>query len=42
MVEFSVEERAVACIQAVAAGDAMGKMTEVFWPEEISSTYGGQ
>jgi len=27
MVEF-LEERAVACIQAVAVGDAMGKMTE--------------
>ncbi len=40
MVEF-LEERAVACIQAVAAGDAMGKMTEGYWPEEVLSNYGG-
>jgi len=42
MVKFSLEQRAVACIQAVAVGDAMGKMTEGFWPGEILSTYGGQ
>ncbi len=41
MVEPSSENRAVACIQGVAVGDAMGKMTEGFWPEDIVSTYGG-
>jgi len=40
MVKFSLKDRAVACVQAVAVGDAMGKMTEGFWPEEILSTYG--
>ena len=34
------QKRAVACIQAVAVGDAMGKMTEGYWPEEILSNYG--
>jgi len=42
VVDFSVEQRAVACFQAVSVGDAMGKMTEGFWPEEILFTYGGQ
>jgi len=42
MVKFTVEERATACIQAVAVGDAMGKMTEGFWSEEVSSVYGSQ
>ncbi len=40
MSEFTQEERAIACIQGVAVGDAMGKMTEGFWPEEVLSTYG--
>lgn len=34
-------ERAVACIRGVAVGDAMGKMTEGYWPEEVLSAYGG-
>jgi ADP-ribosylglycohydrolase len=42
MVKFSLKDRVTACVQAVAVGDAMGKMTEGFWPEEILSTYGGQ
>ena len=37
-----IEKRAVACIQAVAVGDAMGKMTEGYWPEEILQNYGEQ
>ena len=41
MVEFSLDERAVACFKAVAVGDAMGKMTEGYWPEEVLSNYGG-
>ena len=36
-----MEDRAVACIQAIAVGDAMGKMTEGYWPEEFISNYGG-
>jgi len=40
MVEFLVEERAVVCIQAVAVGDAMGKMTEGYMPEEVLTHYG--
>jgi ADP-ribosylglycohydrolase len=39
---YLIEERAVACIQAVAVGDAMGKMTEGYWPEEILQNYGEQ
>ena len=42
MVNFGIEERVVACIQTVAVGDAMGKMTEGFWPVEIPSAYDGQ
>jgi ADP-ribosylglycohydrolase len=41
MGEYSMEERAVSCLQAVAVGDAMGKMTEAYWPDEVLSTYGG-
>jgi len=37
-----IEKRAVACIQAVAVGDAMGKMTEGYRPEEILQNYGEQ
>ncbi len=40
MIKFSLEERIIACIEAVAVGDAMGKMTEGYWPEEILSNYG--
>ena len=35
-----IEQRAVACFQAVAVGDAMGKMTEGYWPEEVVENYG--
>jgi ADP-ribosylglycohydrolase len=35
-----IQKTAVACIQAVAVGDAMGKMTEGYWPEEVLSNYG--
>jgi len=41
LAESSVKRRAVACLQAVAVGDAMGKMTEGYWPEEVLSSYGG-
>jgi ADP-ribosylglycohydrolase len=41
MVESSIERRAIACIQAVAVGDAMGKMTEGYSPDEVLSNYGG-
>ena len=41
IINFSLEERVVACIQAVAVGDAMGKMTEGYFPEEISRIYRG-
>jgi len=37
---FLIEDRAVACIRAVAVGDAMGKMTEGYWPEEVLANYG--
>jgi len=40
MNNFSLEERVVACIKAVAVGDAIGKMTEGYWPEEVLSNYG--
>jgi len=40
--DFSKERRAVSCIEAVAVGDAMGKITEGYSPEEIISTYGGR
>ena len=39
--KFSVEQRAVGCLQGVAVGDAMGKIAEGYWPEEIVKTYGG-
>lgn len=39
---FSIEERAVACLQAVAVGDAMGHMTELYEPDEILRVYGGR
>lgn len=35
-----IEKRAIACIQAVAVGDAMGKMTEGYSPEEVLQNYG--
>jgi ADP-ribosylglycohydrolase len=38
---FSKEQRAASCIEAVAVGDAMGKMTEGYSPQEILSTYRG-
>jgi len=38
----SKERRVASCIEAVAVGDAMGKMTEGYSPEEIVSTYGGR
>ena len=38
--KFSFEQRVVACLQGVAVGDAMGKMTEGYHPEEIVKTYG--
>lgn len=34
------EKRALSCLQGVALGDAMGKMTEGYWPEEIIENYG--
>jgi ADP-ribosylglycohydrolase len=40
--DFSKEHRAVSCIEAVAIGDAMGKMTEGYSPEEVISNYGGR
>lgn len=33
-------KRAIRSLQAVAVGDAMGKMTEGYWPVEITDTYG--
>lgn len=39
--KFSFEQRAIGCLQAVAVGDAMGKMVEGYRPEEIVKTYGG-
>ena len=42
MVRFTPEDRIVACLQAIAVGDAMGKMTEGYFPEEITTTYGGR
>jgi ADP-ribosylglycohydrolase len=38
--DFSVEHRAIGCLQGVAVGDAMGKMTEGYQPREIAKTYG--
>jgi len=40
MVASLIKERAIACIQAVAVGDAMGKMTEGYLPEEVLQNYG--
>jgi ADP-ribosylglycohydrolase len=40
MDRFSMEDRAVACLRGVAVGDAMGKMTEGYWPEEVLYRYG--
>jgi len=33
--------RARAALQGVAVGDALGKLTEGYWPHEISAVYGG-
>jgi ADP-ribosylglycohydrolase len=41
MAESLIARRAIACIQAVAVGDAMGKMTEGYSPEEVLLNYGG-
>jgi ADP-ribosylglycohydrolase len=41
MVESLIAKRAIACIQGVAVGDAMGKMTEGYSPEEVLLNYGG-
>ncbi|MBM4431346.1 MAG: hypothetical protein FJ026_13535 [Chloroflexi bacterium] len=38
---YSAEERALACLRGVAVGDALGKMTEGYWPGEIAAAYGG-
>jgi len=40
MVASLIKERAIACIQAVAVGDAMGKMTEGYSQEEVLQNYG--
>ena len=34
-----MQNRIVASFQSVAVGDAMGKMAEGFWPEEVWSAY---
>jgi len=39
--KFPVEQRAIGCLQGVAVGDAMGKMTEGYRPQEIAKAYGG-
>ena len=39
---FTVEQRAIAALNGVAVGDAMGKMTEGYWPQEVISVYGGR
>ena len=39
---FSEEQRAIAALQGVAVGDAMGKMTEGYWPKEVISVYGSR
>lgn len=38
---YSAEERALACLRGVAVGDALGKMTEGYWPGEVAAAYGG-
>jgi len=40
MVASLIKERAIAGIQAVAVGDAMGKMTEGYLPKEVLQNYG--
>lgn len=37
---IACEKRAIRSLQAVAVGDAMGKMTEGSWPVEVKETYG--
>lgn len=34
--------RCRAALAGVAVGDALGKMTEGYWPPEITQRYGGQ
>lgn len=41
MSRYTLEERALACLRGVAVGDALGKMTEGYWPGEIEAAYGG-
>jgi ADP-ribosylglycohydrolase len=35
-----LKKRANSCLQGAALGDAMGKMTEGYWPEQIIENYG--
>ena len=39
--EEDLLRRAWAALQGVAVGDALGKLTEGYWPHEIIQTYGG-
>jgi len=39
--KYSLEERALGCLRGVAVGDALGRMTEGYWPGEIAMAYGG-
>ena len=41
-VETELFRRSLAALAGVAVGDALGKMTEGYWPPEIESRYGGK
>jgi ADP-ribosylglycohydrolase len=41
MTDQKVLQRAQAALYGVAVGDALGKLTEGYWPHEIPQTYGG-
>ena len=37
---MSTRERAIAALRGVAVGDAFGRSTEGYWPEDIATIYG--
>lgn len=41
MTDQQILQRARAALYDVAVGDALGKLTEGYWPHEILQTYGG-
>ena len=40
-ITYTMEERTLGCLRGAAVGDAIGKMTDGYWPNDITSPCGG-